>query len=61
MDDKKELADATHEGFVIICKICGDNTVTVDSDVGFSTISGAWGGVQLKCLTCGNETEIFTM
>lgn len=56
---RQKLADKTHDGFLIKCRECGSETVIVESDVGFSELSGAWGGVQLKCCDCQSETEIW--
>jgi ribosomal protein S27E len=58
-DPRLEAAGGTHPGFRIICEKCGSEIVIVDSDVGFSAVSGGWGGVHLKCQDCDNETAIW--
>lgn len=52
-------ADATHPGFTVTCDTCGSNDVIVESDVGFSATSGAWGDVSLVCRNCDALTAIF--
>ncbi len=59
-DDKQKAADESHTGFTGTCQECQSTVVYVTSDVGFSDISGAWGGVLLRCADCDNETEIWS-
>jgi hypothetical protein len=46
-------------GFKITCNQCGSKKVTILSDVGFSAMSGAWGGVRLSCSDCHYQYEIW--
>lgn len=50
--DARELLAKTHRGFNVTCERCGSDAVGVDSDMGFSRLSGAWGGVYLRCAKC---------
>lgn len=50
--EARELLAKTHPGFSIHCYRCGSDAVGVDSDVGFSELSGVWGGVFLHCAKC---------
>lgn len=52
MDDEQDAQKATHPGFTITCDKCGSSGVYIDSDVGFSQMSGAWGTVWLQCDKC---------
>lgn len=54
--DTEGLAESTHPGFRITCSRCGSDAVIVESSVGFSGVSGAWGDVSLKCTSCDYET-----
>ena len=56
----KETCRQTHPGFEIKCLECGSTNVYIDSDVGYSETSGTWGGVQLICVDCEKETEIWS-
>ena len=56
---QRTLVEKTHPGFTIVCEKCRSKNVIVDSSVGFSATSGAWGSVDLKCLDCPNETSIW--
>lgn len=58
-EDRKTDANATHEGFSITCDECGSSVVMVTSDIGYSELSGEWGGVHLKCCDCHKETTIY--
>jgi hypothetical protein len=58
-DDLQIQANATHPGFIITCRKCGSTKVIVDSDLGFSSISGQWGGVYLECLDCKTYDTIY--
>lgn len=57
----KELADKTHEGFEITCKQCGCSVVVTGSDMGFSEMSGGWGGVYLECTKCTYRTYLMEL
>jgi hypothetical protein len=59
-EEIKEACQQTHPGFEIKCLGCGSTNVCIDSDVGYSETSGAWGGVQLICFDCKQETEIWS-
>jgi hypothetical protein len=48
-----------HDAFDIACKKCGSKNIGVDSDVGFSKLSGAWGEVCLRCADCGNKATVW--
>lgn len=54
-----EEAQATHPGFTVICKKCGSANVIVDISLGFSSISGQWGSVDLLCLNCETYDSIY--
>lgn len=58
-DEVDEAVQATHPGFTVICQACQSRRVIVTSDVGFSALSGSWGGVHLKCQSCGVKVEIW--
>lgn len=47
--------------FEIKCIQCGSTDVKIDSCVGFSSQSGGWGEVSLKCANpeCKNEIDIW--
>ena len=52
--------DECVDGFYIICKKCQSQNVTKYDDVGIgSEYTGMWGDAGIKCLGCGNATEIF--
>lgn len=59
MTDQEELVQKTHPGFTVTCNTCGSRNVIVDSNVGFSETSGAWGSVDLECLDCKLTTTIW--
>lgn len=50
--------DAQWPRFTVTCKACGSTLVELENTMGFSELSGAWGGIWLNCLACGNRTEI---
>lgn len=56
---RKRAADETHKGFDIRCQNCGCDAVLVYSDIGYSQLSGQWGGVHLKCIGCHDETQLY--
>lgn len=56
---RKEKYNATHPGFTVTCNECGSDEVYVDNTVGFSSISGMWGSVDLICANCGNSVAVF--
>jgi hypothetical protein len=58
-DAARALLAKTHPGFKIICGECDSDAVGVTSDVGFSAVSGAWGGVTLVCSRCGFESAVW--
>jgi predicted TIM-barrel fold metal-dependent hydrolase len=58
--DAEEAAAESHLGFDIQCCQCGGSIVSVQSNVGHSPQSGSWGGVQLHCHGCQQETEIWS-
>lgn len=53
------LADKTHEGFTITCDKCKCGIVIVGSDIGYSELSGQWGGVYLQCTNCLERTYVY--
>ena len=53
-----ELERAISKVFNLVCR-CGSTQVEVDSTVGYSNLSGMWGGVSLRCLACGATAEIW--
>lgn len=58
-DEIDETVQATHEEFLIICGKCGCKNVCIESNIGWSELSGSWGSVDLKCVNCKNYTEIY--
>jgi len=54
-----ELLKKSHQGFKIICDKCNSENTYIDSNVGFSELSGSWGAVSIKCVECDNEIDIW--
>lgn len=48
----------THPGFTITCEACGSTDVAVTCSLGFSSLSGSWGSVDLECQKCDKITSI---
>jgi hypothetical protein len=57
-EEERKAIYQTHPGFQIICEQCGSDRVFVENNRGYSGISGAWGGVDLVCKSCGKQTQI---
>jgi hypothetical protein len=45
--------------FTVTCDKCGSEKVRLRNDMGWSRLSGGWGGLYLHCDNCGSETEIY--
>lgn len=58
-DDRTDMVQKTHPGFIVVCGDCDSTDVEVHISVGFSETSGTWGSVDLHCLDCDKRTEIF--
>jgi hypothetical protein len=48
----QEDAERSHPGFTVTCQQCGSALVYIETDLGFSSTSGSWGGVSLTCFAC---------
>lgn len=57
---REEAIKRTHVGFTVVCDKCKSKNVAVVSSVGFSETSGSWGSVDLECLDCHAESEIWS-
>lgn len=53
------MTKLTHPGFTIICDKCKSNECYIDSNVGFSDESGAWGSVDIICKKCEASIDIW--
>jgi hypothetical protein len=60
-DDRQKAADEAHPSFIVTCRACGSTVVSVQSDVGYSPLSGGWGGVHLHCESCHADDAIWSM
>lgn len=73
MDKKKQIEeflkslgvvkknDESVDGFYIICKKCGSQDVIKYDSTGMgSEYTGMYGDAGIKCLGCGNASEIFS-
>ena len=49
----------THPDFYVVCKVCGSSLVYIEVDIGFSELSGQWGGVHLHCSECDASCTIY--
>lgn len=58
-DEALRLLQKAYEGFIILCNKCGSKNVAVESDVGYSPISGQWGDVSLVCQSCNTSVDIW--
>lgn len=54
-----QMEQQEHAGFIVRCRLCGSYDVGIDSDVGFSQVSGCWGAVRFKCPVCRATIEIW--
>lgn len=45
--------------FDVICKKCGSKNIDLDNSLGFSYTSGEWGSLDLQCMDCNNNMEIY--
>lgn len=55
---EQEYFDETHPGFTIKCNKCGSTKVYLENDMGWSDLSGSWGGIHLICNECESKTTI---
>ncbi len=56
--EAREALQGAHPGFKITCQTCNQEAVGVENTLGFSTLSGAWGAVKLRCAFCEAETAL---
>ena len=47
-----------YPGFTVTCKKCGSKEIELQNDMGWSAMSGGWGGLHFKCTNCDNTTTI---
>lgn len=56
---EKPVEQEAFENFEVRCRKCGSLRVEWFNNIGFSEVSGPWGGAGFRCLECGTETEMF--